>query len=111
MLRYEIAKELYGQIKARASQSTDKDFIGFYETFLKDAVGYAENRTAWSFMDDEERAGDDKSRSIKHDAYISMLDAVCRNLGIDGIYEILPDRKTIGDFACYIALFIGLEWR
>jgi hypothetical protein len=40
-----------------------------------------------------------------------MLTAVCRNLGMDNLEEILPDRKTKGDFACYIALFLGLEQR
>ena len=33
------------------------------------------------------------------------------NLEIDGVEELLPDRKTKGDFACFIALFLALEQR
>lgn len=78
---------------------------------MKSAVDYASNRAAWSFMSRTEQIDDDKKRSIKHDAYMSSLGAICRNLGIEGIDEIMPDRKAKGDFACYIALFLSLEQR
>lgn len=54
---------------------------------------------------------DDRGRSIKHDAFMSMLGAVCRHLGLEGVDVILPDRKNKGDFACCIALFLALEQR
>lgn len=111
MLKYEVAKELYEKIKQAAMENDDEDFRILYEECLNDAVIYAGKRAGWEFMSDEERKAADENRSMLHNAYISMLDAICRNLEIDGIYETLPDRKTIGDFACYIALFIGLEWR
>ena len=111
MLEYEIAKKVYEKIEEKAENSDIEDFSEFYERFLKYAVDYAANRTAWSFMSYVEQMDDDKSRSRKHDAYMSSLSAVCRNLGIEGINEIMPDRKTKGDFACYIALFLALEQR
>lgn len=62
-------------------------------------------------MNQSARSEDDKSRSLKHDAFMSILGAVCRNLEIEGIDELLSDRKMKGDFACYIALFLALEQR
>ena len=111
MLQYEISKKLYEEINEKARNDAREGFREFYEGFLKSAVNYANNRTAWAFIEQTERMEDDKSRSIKHDAYMSSLGAVCRNLGIEDIDEIMPDRKTKGDFACYIALFLGLEQR
>lgn len=111
MLEYEIAKKLYEEIKAKATSDTRPGFDDFYNGFLKSAVSYAETRTEWNFMDFSERMERDRSRSIKHDSYMSSLGAVCRNLGIEGIDEIMPDRKAKGDFACYIALFLSLEQR
>jgi len=75
------------------------------------ADSYVATRAAWSFMDLNARIEDDRGRSIKHDAFIAALNAVCRNLGIEGIDERMPDRKAKGDFACYIALFLSLEQR
>ena len=111
MLQYETAKKLYEEIKAKATSDKRSGFDDFYNGFLKSAASYAETRTEWNFMELSERMERDKSRSIKHDAYMSGLGAVCRNLGIEGIDEIMPDRKTKGDFACYIALFLALEQR
>ena len=111
MLSYETAEKLYTEMKQRAAEKTQGPFGEFYKMFLKSAVEYANTRAAWGCMTQEERNGDDKARRIKHDALISMLTAVCRNLGMEDLEEILPDRKTKGDFACYIALFLGLEQR
>ena len=111
MLQYEAARKLYEEISEKAAKTTIEGFDEFYQDFLRDAVEYAKTRTAWSFMDREERMEDDKGRTIKHDAYMSMLGAVCRNLGVEGIDELMPDRKMKGDFACYIALFLALEQR
>ena len=111
MLKYKVAKELYEEISKKAAKNSDEIFQELYQDLLKCAVYYARNRTAWSFMDWNGRREDDGSRSAKHNAYMAMLDAVCRNLRIEGIDEIMPDRKTKGDFACYITLFLALEQR
>lgn len=111
MLQYEIAKELYEEIKGKAAKTSKEGFAEFYQGFLKDAIDYANTRASWSCMSGEARNEDDKGRSIKHDAFMSMLNAVCRNLEISGIDELMPDRKSKGDFACYITLFLALEQR
>ena len=88
-----------------------EDFKEFYQEFLELAADYAKTRLSWTFMDLEERRADDASRTIKHNAYMAALTAVCRNLGIEGIDDLMPDRKSKGDSACYIALFLALEQR
>ena len=111
MLQYKIAKKLFDKISEKAKSSDIEDFSEFYEDFLKSAVEYANNRTRWAFMSKSQQMDDDKSRSRKHNAYMANLEAICRNLGIEGINEIMPDRKAKGDFACYITLFLALEQR
>ena len=111
MLPYETAKDLYEQIKHKAQQSTVSSFPEFFKMFLKSAADYAAARTAWATMNQAQRNEDDKPRRAKHDAFIAMLNAISRNLDIADMETLLPDRKTQGDFACYIALFLALEQR
>lgn len=111
MLKYEVAKELYEEIREKAAKNSDEIFQDLYQDLLKCAVDYAQNRTKWSFMDWNGRREDGGDRTAKHNAFMAMLGAVCRNLGIEGVDDIMPDRKTKGDFACYIKLFLSLEQR
>lgn len=111
MLQYETAKRIYDELKEKAKQSSMSGFQEFYKMFLKSAVDYSATRAAWATIDQAARNEDDKSRRLKHDAFISMLNAISRNLGMVEIETVMPDRKTKGDFACYIALFMGLEQR
>ena len=111
MLQYETAKSIYDQMKAGAAQSSVSGFQDFFKLFLMRAADYAATRSAWATMDQAARNEDDKPRRAKHDAFISVLNAISRNLGMEHIEEIMPDRKTKGDFACYIALFMALEQR
>ena len=110
MLQYDVAKKLYDEMQERATKMPD-DFGELFDEFLQAATTYAATRTAWYFMDREARMEQDHGRSIKHDGYMSLLTAICRNLKITGIDEIMPDRKMKGDFACYLALFLALEQR
>jgi len=111
MLKYDDAKRIYEEIKIKASESTVIGIDELFKCFLKDAADYAEARTSWSFMDREARIDNDNGRTAKHDAFISILSSVCRNLGIKDAENIMPDRKLKGDFACYVALFLALEQR
>lgn len=111
MLRYEVAKKLYEEIKEKAAANHDEMIAELYRDFLDAAAEYAKTRLSWSFISMAAKRDDDASRTIKHNGFMSMLVAVCRNLGVEGVDEIMPDRKTKGDFACYIALFLALEQR
>ena len=111
MLSYEAAYTLYWEISEKAAESTIEGFEKLYQRFLKTAVNYAKTRADWTFHDSLTRRELDTSRSIEHDAFMSLLSAVCRNLEIKNYEEITPDRKTKGDFACYLSLFLALEQR
>lgn len=111
MLQYEVAKKLYEEIKEKAAANNDEMIAELYQDFLTAAAEYAKTRLSWSFMNMTAKREDDASRTIKHNGFMTLFSAVCRNLGIDGIDEIMPDRKAKGDFACYIALFMALEQR
>ena len=111
MLQYGVAKQLYEEMKEKAAKCPKEGFREFYREYLQSATDYAKTRLAWSFMSVEECVADDPSRTIKHDGYMAMLGAICRNLGFEEIDEIMPDRKAKGDFACYVALFLALEQR
>lgn len=111
MLQHETAKRLYEEMKEKAKQSPLGGFQDFYKMFLKSAVDYAATRAAWATMDQAARNEDDKPRRLKHDAFISMLNAISRNLGMDEIEAVMPDRKSKGDFACFVALFLALDQR
>jgi len=110
MLQFEEARQLYEEMKEKAAHSSQSGFQDFFKLFLKSAADYAATRSAWAIMDQSARNEDDKPRRLKHDAFISILNAISRNLDV-GIEEIMPDRKSKGDFACYIALFMALEQR
>ena len=111
MLQYDDAKRLYEEIEAKMADNKDQDLQELYEDFLKAAAEYAKTRLSWSFMDMDAKRQDDGSRTIKHNGFISILTAICRNLGIDGAAELMPERKSQGDFACYIALLLALKQR
>ena len=111
MLSYENAYTLYWEISEKAAECTIKGFDKLYRRFLQNAVDYAKTRADWTFLDQETRLEQDTARSIKHDAFMSLLTAVCRNLEITGVEELMPDRKTKGDFACYLSLFLALDQR
>lgn len=110
MLAYEDARKLYEEIKEKAARQPEA-FKEFYQDFLKAASDYAKTRLNWSFMSLEECCVDDGGRTIKHDGFMAILNAACRNLGIEGTDDFMPERKSKGDFACYIALFLALEQR
>lgn len=110
MLQFEEARRLYEEMKAKAEGSSQSGFRMLFQMFLKSAADYAATRSAWATMDQAARNEDDKPRRVKHDAFIALLNAVSRNLGV-ALEESMPDRKTKGDFACYIALFMALEQR
>ena len=111
MLKYEVAKKLYEEMKEKAEKNHDEMIAGLHQDFLDAAAEYAKTRLSWSFMSMVAKREDDASRTIKHNGFMTLFSAVCRNLSIDGIDEIMPDRKAKGDFACYIALFLALEQR
>ncbi len=80
------------------------------------AIRYARIRTDWYFMDDEEKRASDEMRSRTHNSLIDNFNILSREMlkaGEDISWRIhLGDnRKEIGDFACHIHNFLGLDSR
>jgi len=58
----------------------------------------------------------EEERTIAHNAFISSYDILARNMTKQGevtfwMKLIGPDRKEIGDFACWLHLIMGLKAR
>lgn len=96
------------------SIQNDLDASELYEDFVSASVKYAEIRAEWSLMSREQKMDKDPLRTALHNSVIIQVNMLARYLAQivrstpwrnllgneeeDRIY-----RKTIGDFACYIA--------
>ena len=106
ILSYAEAKEIYGTINAHLDR-TDADMVAR-------AIRYAHIRAGWAALTREQKRDQDASRTSAHDAFIASLNIVARTQGDTGTGwrgRLSDDRKRIGDFACYIALFEAIEAR
>ena len=93
--------------------NSDEDAVELYNDFLEGAFAYAVVRSGWLLLSKEEKMDQDKGRTLKHDSVINRVNILARYLekiGKDVSWrgELGESRKTIGDFACYVALFYGL---
>lgn len=80
------------------------------------ASAYARIRAEWQLASRDERLAMDQRRTLAHNAFIDSVNIMSRNMakaGEDNSWRAVlgDDRKVIGDFACYIHLFLGLEAR
>lgn len=113
VLTYTEAKEIYDTINANLDR-TDEDIVGLYNDMIARAVRYANFRSGWNYLSREQKTEQDPSRTMAHDAFIMSTNIVARtqgNIGAEWRERLSDDRKRIGDFACYIALFQGIEAR
>ncbi len=112
-LEYEEAMKIY-QIMNENIDRTDEDILDLYNRMLEKAVRYAHIRAEWNFLSKEKKMETDESRTIAHDAFISSINVIARiekELGSQWREQLGNDRKRIGDFACYIALFLAIDAR
>lgn len=113
ILTYEEAKDIYETINSHVDR-TDEDIVNLYNDMIDRAVRYANIRAGWNSLPREQKTEQDLSRSMAHDAFITSVRIVARIQGSSGdkwCDRLSDDRKRIGDFACYIALFQGIEAR
>ena len=83
---------------------------------FKAAYRYATIRGEWQFMTQEEQAEANTGRTAAHNHFIDCCNILSRNqnaVNEDNSWrsEIGLDRKLIGDFACYVNCFIGINNR
>lgn len=107
------AKEIYDEI-LQYRQEADEAIDDLYEDLDKKAVRYANIRASWHGYTRAEKLEKDSGRTAAHDAFIAAVNIIGRYQTKSGAgwWERLgDDRKRIGDFACYLALFLALDAR
>jgi hypothetical protein len=86
------------------------------EALLQSAIAYARIRVDWYTASVDARREMDQHRTNVHNAFIDACNILSRNMakhGEDSSWRALlgNDRKTIGDFACYLHCLLGLKAR
>ena len=101
----------------RAYQSILTSHLGeVRKSLFKAAVRYATIRGEWHFLSREERDETDTERTAAHNHFIDCCNILSRQQVLykeDTSWrtDITDDRKMIGDFACYLSCFIGIQNR
>ncbi len=109
MMSYETACKIYRGIESTRAADLKTSVI-------RCAINYARVRTDWGLATPEERRAMENRRRSAHDAFIDACNILSRNMAKQGEdiswRELLGrDRKTIGDFACYVHCLVGLAAR
>ena len=99
----------------------DEDIAQFWDSLIERAVFYAHIRAGWYLQSRQERMEKDAARTRAHDALINAVEIIASLQKSEGRdiswWEELRasgsglERKRIGDFGCYLALFQGLHAR
>jgi hypothetical protein len=80
---------------------------------IRAAASYAQHRAEWYLAATEERGCMGQARTVAHNAFIDCCNILSRQMAKSGESTgwrgmLGVDRREIGDFACYVALFVGL---
>lgn len=113
ILTYLEAKEIYEIMRDNLDKS-DEDIYELFKDMINRAVRYANIRAGWNLLSRKEKGEKDPSRTSAHDAFIVSLNIIARtqgDIGKEWREKLTDNRKRIGDFACFIALFEGIEAR
>ena len=97
-------------------QTADKELVSLYNDMITKAVDYAGVRSEWLLLDADEKKYNKEQRTLLHDTFIVTLNTLeeamaARNISTIWRDRLGSDRRRIGDFACYLALFYGLNSR
>ncbi len=112
-LTQEEAVEICKAMESALDRSSPDD-VELFNDMLSKAVRYASIRAQWLLLDREQRRAGDESRTMAHDAFIASVNILGRLEGDAGkvwLDRLENDRKRIGDLACHIGCFLGLEAR
>lgn len=105
---------IYELIMDGCAQSADADRRELAEDAASCACKYAIFRIKWHDYTMEEKRANDAYRTSAHNRFIDALRIYLRYVGSTGIEVPSPDyedRKTIGDYACYIAYRLAVNER
>ena len=106
---YQRALLIYTSIQKSALSNLKSELI-------QAAIRYSRLRVDWQLANLEERKYLNNERTIAHNSFIDSCNILSRNMAKSGEdikwRELLEnDRKTIGDFACYLTCILGIEAR
>lgn len=104
-----LAKKLFEEVSSSKLISLKNDFISY-------AVEYARIRVDWFLSDEEGKDQIEELRTRKHNALIDSCNILSREMNKAGEntawrIELGTDRKSIGDFACYLHCILGINAR
>jgi len=113
MLKHDTARSCYESIR---DADLSKKLQPLRRDFYNRAIDYALIRTQWQLSSHEQRNDIDQRRTLAHNTFIDACNILSRNMGAEGEdnswrAELRDDRKRIGDFACYVHCFLGIEAR
>ena len=105
-----------------AEIGADADALELYDELMKVATRYAAIRTNWLLFSREEKNEQDSGRTSCHNSVITHFNMLARYLKQQGKTTAWRDelgyeeddpynRKTIGDFTCYLAFVNGVNAR
>ncbi len=97
-------------------QTADRELVALYTDMITKAIDYAGIRSEWLLLSPEEKKYNKEQRELLHDTFIVTLNTmeeamISRKIPTIWRDQLGSDRKRIGDFACYLALFYGLNSR
>ena len=108
-MTYTTAVDCWKQIEASKLTALRLELI-------RAAIHYSAQRVQWRLVSPESRLEMSPARTAAHNAFIDVCNILSRNMLKSGEYNqwrntLGTDRKDIGDFACYIVLFLGISAR
>lgn len=119
-LSFERMQAIHEQIISEVG--TDPDALELYTDLIKAATRYASIRANWLLIGREEKNEQDSSRTSCHNSVITHFNMLARYLKQQGRAATWRDelgyeeddgynRKTIGDFACYLVFVNSINAR
>jgi hypothetical protein len=108
-MTYEQAMEILKKIEKNKSAPTGKAFV-------EAAIRYARFRVDHYLAGADAQQLIGSQRSAAHNALIAACDDLAKQMAADGEdtswrTDLTQDRKTIGDFACYLHCILGIRAR
>lgn len=106
----------FEQAKKAFQETEATQFVDLRRELIRAAIRYTGQRGEWVLASPDVRADLDRRRTAAHDAFIDACNILSRQMAksresTDWRGEIGTDRKEIGDWACFVTLFVGLAAR
>ncbi len=106
---YQKVLSIYSSIENTSFQNLKNDL-------LESAIRYSRLRVDWQLADLEGRRNLELERTAAHNTFIDSCNILSRSMTKAGEEikwreQLGNDRKTIGDFACYLNCILGISAR